>query len=408
MERLTDFMNLILDFGDDWVVTKIEMNHRIKTIYINLEYKSNYYEDPTTLNAAKLYDHCDVREWRHLDILDYKTYIRCRVPRVLCEDGTIKQISIGWTDPYDRHTYQFESRVIDLLKITKNQTKTAEFLNCSFRLVNKIIHRSSERGLSRRDKNYFSFEHISIDEKSFHKGQNYITVLSHPNSGVVIDVCENRDTESTKNLIVTTFTEAQTKNICSVSMDMWKPYLIAIKEILPDAEIVHDRFHLVKYLNDSMDKVRRREAVKETILKDSRYALLKNEQNLTKKQKAKFDLIKESNLEVTKVWNIRENFKNMFGISHNDSDAKLLLINWAEDAFMNGIKEVNKVIMMFLSHMKGVVNAMISSYSNAMAERLNGKIQEVKLCSRGYRTFKSFRSAIMFFHGGLDLYPHKW
>ncbi len=120
------------------------------------------------------------------------------------------------------------------------------------------------------------------------------------------------------------------------------------------------------------------------------------------------DLRKESNLEVTKVWNIRENFKKMFGISYNDSDAKLLLINWAEDAFMNGIKEVNKVIMMFLSHLNGVANAMISSYSNTMAEKLNGKIQEVKLCSRGYRTFKSFRSAIMFFHGGLDLYPHKW
>ena len=150
MLRLTDFMNLILDFGEEWVVTKIEMNHRLKTIHINLEYKSNYYEDPITHNAAKLYDHCEVREWRHLDILDYKTYIRCRIPRVLCEDGTIKQISIGWADSYDRHTYQFETRVIDLLKITKNQSKTAEFLNCSFRMVNRIIHRSSERGLSRR------------------------------------------------------------------------------------------------------------------------------------------------------------------------------------------------------------------------------------------------------------------
>lgn len=129
---------------------------------------------------------------------------------------------------------------------------------------------------------------------------------------------------------------------------------------------------------------------------------------MTKAQKAKFKLIKESNLEVTKVWNIRENFKNIFGVNQNDSDAELLLINWATDSFMNGIKEVNKVILMFLSHMKGVVNAMISSYSNAMAERLNGKIQEVKLCSRGYRTFKNFRSAILFFHGGLDLYPHKW
>ena len=61
-----------------------------------------------------------------------------------------------------------------------------------------------------------------------------------------------------------------------------------------------------------------------------------------------------------------------------------------------------------LSHAKGVVNAMISTFTNAMAERLNGKIQEIKLCGRGYRTFKNFRSAILFFHGCLQLYPLKW
>ena len=75
---------------------------------------------------------------------------------------------------------------------------------------------------------------------------------------------------------------------------------------------------------------------------------------------------------------------------------------------MNGIKEVNKVIMMFLSHSKGVINALICNINNAMAERLNGKIQEVKLVGRGYRIFDNFRSAILFFHGGLDLYPQKW
>ena len=72
------------------------------------------------------------------------------------------------------------------------------------------------------------------------------------------------------------------------------------------------------------------------------------------------------------------------------------------------IREVNKVILMFLSHAKGVINVLITNLNNAMAERLNGKIQEVKLIGRGYRTFENFRSTILFFHGGLDLYPLKW
>ena len=122
---------------------------------------------------------------------------------------------------------------------------------------------------------------------------------------------------------------------------MWKPFIKAIKEFIPNAELVHDRFHLIKYLNESMDTVRRREVVNEELLKESRYVLLKNEAKLSEKQKEKFELINASNLEVTKVWHIRENFKSLFGKSHNDKDAENLLVNWAQNAFMYGIQEVN-------------------------------------------------------------------
>jgi len=69
------------------------------------------------------------------------------------------------------------------------------------------------------------------------------------------------------------------------------------------------------------------------------------------------------------------------------------------------IKEVIKVAKMFNQHLDGVCNALVETFSNAMAERLNGKIQEVKSTGREYRTFKNFRSAILFFNGGLNLYP---
>ena len=69
------------------------------------------------------------------------------------------------------------------------------------------------------------------------------------------------------------------------------------------------------------------------------------------------------------------------------------------------IKEVIKVAKMFNQHLEGVCNALVETFSNAMAERLNGKIQDVKATGRGYRTFKNFRSAILFFHGSLNLYP---
>jgi len=68
------------------------------------------------------------------------------------------------------------------------------------------------------------------------------------------------------------------------------------------------------------------------------------------------------------------------------------------------IKEIYKVATLFKNSISGVVNALLTNMTNAMTERLNGKIQEFKTVGRGYRRFVKFRSAILFFNGGLDLY----
>ena len=221
MQFTRDFFNLLLDFGDNWRIISVEPDHIEKIIYLDIEYCGTKYFDPETEREAKLYDHAPKREWRHLDIWDYKSYIRSSVPRVKCDDGKVKTIHTGWSDKSDRHTYSFEIKVIDTLKACKNQTKTAELMSCSFRLVNRIIHRCTERGMSRRDSHSMAFQHISIDEKSFKKGHKYVTVLSHPRSGCVIDVGENRDQRSVIKLMETTFTPSQLEDMLTVSMDMW-------------------------------------------------------------------------------------------------------------------------------------------------------------------------------------------
>jgi len=82
-----------------------------------------------------------------------------------------------------------------------------------------------------------------------------------------------------------------------------------------------------------------------------------------------------------------------------------LIIQWISNAIQTGIKEIANVEETFKNHLRGIINAMVGTFTNAMAERLNSKIQEVKACGRGYRKFENFRNAILFFHGGLYLYP---
>jgi transposase len=186
---------------------------------------------------------------------------------------------------------------------------------------------------------------------------------------------------------------------------MWKAYNSVVDEIFKGVVKVHDRFHLIKYLNEAVDNVRRREQKKNQILKNSRYSLLKNTGNLTEKQYFKFEEVLSSNTKVGYVWGLKESFKNLFGCS-NYNEAFNRFSDWNSFVKWEAIPELTKVADMFCRHVKGVCNALVDNISNAMAERLNGKIQIIKTIGRGYRKFNNFRNAILFFNGGLNLNPY--
>jgi transposase len=399
-----NFFTKLLDLEDGWIVESVYSNLDREEIYIHVTCVLDQLEDAVTSELCKVYDYAPERSWRHLDTMQYKTYIKCRLPRIRASDGKVKTVQPNWASGHERHTFLFEHAAIDLLKASKNQTKTAALLRCGFNVVNRILHLSTERGMRRRNYSQLTFQHLSIDEKSFRKGHHYITVLSHPQSGCVLDVGEDRTKESTKTLLNKSLAPDQLEKVSTISMDMWKPYIATAEETLPNASIVHDRFHLVKYLNAAIDQVRRREVKQHQDLKHSRYALLKNPENLTERQRIHFEAIANANYEVSKAWQVRENFKELF--SAGKLFARLLFNRWVTDATRRKIKEIDKVVDMFNRHVSGVVNALLTNLNNAMAERLNGKIQELKTVGKGYRTFNNFRSAILFFHGGLTLYPH--
>ena len=397
------FFDLLLDFGDSWSVSKVSVNIKTEEVDVFIEYNGKEAEDPDTKVMCPIYDHSPNRRWRHMDTMQFKTYINSSVPRILSKEGKVKTIRTPWADNYERHTYLFERLTIDILKATKNQTKSASLLRCGFNVVNRIIHNAVERGLKNRPEEY-CFEHLSIDEKSFKKGHKYVTVLSDPISGIVVEVSEDRDYKSCKNLLKSAVKQEHIGKVKTVCMDMWKAYMNATKDLLPNAEIIHDRFHLVQYLNDAVDKVRRREVKRNEELKNTKYIFLKNPENQTEKQRIKFEAISNSNYEVSRAWMVKENFRDIFGCRSKE-EASSLVIQWISNAIRTNIKEITKVVETFKNHIRGIINAMVNTFTNAMAERLNGKIQEIKACGRGYRRFENFRSAILFFNGGLNLYP---
>ena len=389
-----------LGLKDSWFVEKIDFNHAALVVDIYISHTGVDLFCPQTGEKGTLYDHRSSRSWCHLDWFEYKCFLHCRVPRVLCSSG-VKTISVPWANVSERMTRKMEVALILYLHSTKNITKTKKHFGCSFRTVQRIMKRSVDYGMSVRSVSVP--EHLSIDEKAYKKGHQYATIVSDAQHGYVIDMVEGRDLKSTQSLLKDIVGDQQ-HQVKTITTDMWKPYIPAAGSELPDSSVNHDRFHLIQYLNKAIDHVGRREVKVDDELKNSRYALLKNKENRTKKQNIIFQLIRDANFEVSKAWRFREDFKALFGSECFD-DVQSYLKLWISSVKKSSIKEVMKVAAMFERHFTGVCNALSLEQSNARAEGLNAKIKEVLTIGKGYRHFENLRISVLFFHGQLKLHP---
>lgn len=267
--------------------------------------------------------------------------------------------------------------------------------------VRHVMERSVEFGLSVRSKTKI-YRHLCIDEKARSK-REYVTVLSDGDIGFVIDIAEGRAEENARQLIEKNLTPIQRAAVQTISMDMWQAFINVAKKLFPNAKICHDPYHLVQHLNKAVDKTRIREVKTQNELKNTKYLFLKDKASFTDKQQMKFDAISKANYEVSRVWRIKENFRDIIRTAKPD-EAFALYTMWFIESTNAHIPGINKVLDMFASHSTGILNALKTRRNNGKAERLNGSIQELKTIGRGYKDAEHFRTAILFFHGGLVLH----
>jgi transposase len=141
-------------------------------------------------------------------------------------------------------------------------------------------------------------------------------VLSDLDNPRVLDVARDRKEEYLGELL-NKLPQAQRDSIEAVAQDMWEPFINAVEQYLPQADIVHDKFHIAKNLGEAVDKVRRaknRSLVKaeDDTLKGTKYLWLTNPNNWTEQQEASFSELKDKGLKVGRAWSIKETFSELW------------------------------------------------------------------------------------------------
>jgi transposase len=326
------------------------------------------------------------------------------MPRSKCAEHGIKTLEIPWSTAQSHFTILFENHAIELLQAAKNRSKVSQLLDISWDEINGIMQRAVTRGLARRGHN--AITHLGMDEKSFLKGQSYATVLTDTDGKRVLDVVENRDKEAVKE-VFKSLNDDQKKKVKAISMDFWQAFITVATETLSGADIVHDKFHIMKYMNEAVNTVRFQEhkwrkKQKDATLTGTKYLWLKKLDNFTDKDKKRWAELKLDQLEVGKAWNIRE-LLNEFWNCPNKTSARKFFKSWYYTATHSGLEPVIKVAKMIKNHLENILTWWKHGISNSFAEGINSVIQEVKTVARGFRNFANYRIAILFFCGKLTL-----
>lgn len=399
----------LLGLCEPWRVTVVEVDFKAQKVDVFVEWPAEKMgKCPDCGKEYSIHDYRSERCWRHLDTMQFQTVLHCRLPRIKCEEHGVKSIDIPWSERNSRFTSMYERFAIDVLQGCGNQTKARELLRLSWDEVHLIQSKGVQRGLWRRSSG--ELRYIGVDEKSFLRGHQYATVVCDLEQSRVLDVSRDRKAESLGELLGRLPAE-QREGIKAVAMDMWEPFMRSVRALLPSAEIVHDKFHIAKYLGEAVDKVRKAEnrilsESGDNTLKGTKYLWLTNPSNWLEKQKALFKELKDKGLKVGKAWAIKEMFTDLWRYRY-EKPARDFFARWywwATHARLKPMADAAKVIK---RHLDNILTYLKHRITNATAEGLNSKIQLIKSSARGFRNFENFRIAILFHCGQLDMYPEK-
>lgn len=337
------------------------------------------------------------REFRSLPFGRKITTIILEVPRVYCHDcECTKQMSISFAKPHKRHTRFFETYVLDLL-VAMTCKDVAEHLDVSWDTVRDIEKTRLKRDFAKPPLK--NVTHIAIDEIAIQKGHKYLTVVMDLTSGRVIFVGDGKSGDA---LIPfwKKFKRSRAK-IVAVCSDMSPAYTKAIRNHLPEAIHVFDRFHVMKLFNEKLTTLRKRlyretpEKDAQNSLKGIRFTLLKRNPN--EKESEKLEKALEVHADLAVAHALKE---QLYGLWEADDyeEAFALLAEWIADAEWSNIPEMKAFAKTLRNHWDKILDYYYCEITSGPLEGLNNKIKTLKRQSYGFRDQEYFKLKILAIH----------
>lgn len=390
-----------------WEVKRVDLLDVVdgKELHIHIDFKrgANWLNDAG--ESVTAYD-TEEKEWRHLNFFEHRCYLHCRVPRIRMSDGKYRMVEVPWARPGSGFTLLFEAYTMKLIESEMPVSSVSRHVRVTQPRIWRVFHHWVSD--ARKDMDLSGLRKLGIDETSSRRGHRYITNFVDLDSRSLVFSTPGKGQDT-----VDRFVEELTKrggrpeNIEVVSMDMSPSFISAYFEHFSHADLVFDKFHIVKMLNEALDDTRKAEQSEKRLLKGHRFTLLKKKSDLSENKLMELETLLLTYPELGEAYKFKEGFFDAF-LQKTPDECVDYLTKWCDAVMRTSLIHMRKFVATLKSHWSGIItNFTRKGVNNGILEGINQKIQLAKRRARGFAKIENFIDMAYFVSGKLKFnYPY--
>jgi transposase len=334
---------------------------------------------------------------RHPPILGRVVYLRIRPKRFRCpwcDDHPTTTQTLEWYDPTALHTKAYERHlIVQLIGSTLSDVEAKEDVTAAALLgiLDRWIARSIDWDT------LAPLTTLGIDEIALLKGhRDFVAVISAVSeSGElhVLAVLPDR-LKTTVLAWMETIPAARRRCITTVCSDIWEGYITAAQEVLPDATIVLDRFHVARHYRDAVDELRKQEVRRlqkelpkeaQDDLKHSLWPFRKREADLDEVEQARLSGLLAHSPPLQQAYRLREQLSSIFDTARSKKDGLRRIRYWRARVAKSGLQCFDAFLKLLERWLDLIANYFISHQTSGFVEGLNNKLKVLKRRCYGLR-----------------------
>ncbi len=328
-----------------------------------------------------------VRERRVRDLPwgTWKVWLVVEVHRVYCRRCGVRSERIDFLEGKHPYTARFSAAVArDCEDAPVNRVASKwELSTQTARRIDKRALQAWSRTRPRRPLRW-----LGVDELFWRKGQ-CLTVTSNLEAGEPIWAGPDRTRESLDRFFADRLPPRHRRSVRAVCVDMWEPYLQSLREHLPKAAIVFDKFHVMKHVNAAVDETRRAEFFRQrghlrAIMRGKRWLFLTRWRNLTRRKRGLLNEAFALNRRLFKAYYLKEGIERLWGYTYEGA-ARRFFEDWVRSLRWQRLPAFKKLAGTLTRHLEGILAYCHHKIPFGVVEAINGNIRAIIRRGRGYR-----------------------